>query len=77
MGQLVLHRIATKGTSLPLLMTIVEKTWVYFLGEKFEAIVVFKIFKAQVGKETGQFIKVFVLIMEVNLPNMNSLTCVR
>lgn len=36
-----------------------RKTWVYFWGEKSEAIAVFKKFKAQVEKETGQYIKIF------------------
>ncbi|CAL9007315.1 unnamed protein product [Prunus brigantina] len=34
-----------------------RKTWIYFLTEKFEALVVFKKFKASVEKETGVFIR--------------------
>jgi transposase InsO family protein len=36
-----------------------RKTWVYFLQEKSEACVLFKRFKAQVEKESGNSIKVF------------------
>jgi len=50
-------------------MILAEKTWIYFLQEKFEALIAFKSYKAMVEKEVGCSIQL--LCTDVNKIHMN------